>query len=86
MDDYYYNVVDWGADNLLGVGLGYCLYTWEFKTNKVEQMTSVNKHSQITNVTFDKIGNNLVFGQTTGRCCILDVRRKKVLRSFSNHN
>lgn len=31
-DDYYLNVLDWGAQNNLVVGLGCTAYVWNFQT------------------------------------------------------
>jgi cell division cycle 20-like protein 1 (cofactor of APC complex) len=27
-DDFYLNLVDWSSQNMLGVGLGSCVYLW----------------------------------------------------------
>ncbi len=34
-DDFYLNVVDWSAQNILAVGLGMCVYLWSACTSKV---------------------------------------------------
>lgn len=49
-DDFYLNLVDWGSSNLLGVGLGHCVYMWNSTSGKVvklceladDTVTSVN--------------------------------------------
>jgi len=49
-DDFYLNLVDWGSSNILGVGLGHCVYMWNSSSGKVvklcdlpdDQVTSVN--------------------------------------------
>ena len=30
-DDFYLNLVDWGSQNILGVGLGQSVYMWKFR-------------------------------------------------------
>jgi len=34
-DDFYLNLVDWSSNNILGVGLGTCVYLWNAVTSKV---------------------------------------------------
>ena len=49
-DDFYLNLVDWGSSNVLGVGLGTCVYMWNSQSGRVtklcdlqdDQVTSVN--------------------------------------------
>jgi WD40 repeat protein len=33
-DDFYLNLVDWSAQNVLAVGLGSCVYLWSAATSK----------------------------------------------------
>jgi hypothetical protein len=37
-DDFYLNLVDWSAQNVLAVGLGSCVYLWSACTSKVRCM------------------------------------------------
>jgi cell division cycle 20-like protein 1, cofactor of APC complex len=49
-DDFYLNLVDWGSQDVLGVGLGSCVYTWSALSGRViklcelqdDTVTSVN--------------------------------------------
>lgn len=49
-DDFYLNLVDWGSQNILGVGLGSCVYMWNSNSGRVtklceladDSVTSVN--------------------------------------------
>jgi cell division cycle 20-like protein 1, cofactor of APC complex len=34
-DDFYLNLVDWSAQNVLAVGLGNCVYLWSACTSQV---------------------------------------------------
>lgn len=36
-DDFYLNLVDWSAGNLLSVGLGACVYLWSACTSQVRR-------------------------------------------------
>ena len=37
-DDFYLNLVDWSASNVLAVGLGSCVYLWSACTSKVTKL------------------------------------------------
>lgn len=37
LDDYYLQMLDWSALNVLAVGLGSCVYLWSACTSKVEK-------------------------------------------------
>lgn len=39
-DDFYLNLVDWSAQNLLAVGLDSCVYLWSAHTSKVQAVCS----------------------------------------------
>lgn len=37
-DDFYLNLVDWGSSNILGVGLGSCVYMWNSQSGRVTKL------------------------------------------------
>lgn len=37
-DDFYLNLVDWGSSDVLGVGLGSCVYMWNSKSGRVTKL------------------------------------------------
>jgi cell division cycle 20-like protein 1 (cofactor of APC complex) len=37
-DDFYLNLVDWGSQNTLGVGLGSCVYMWNSASGRVTKL------------------------------------------------
>lgn len=41
-DDYYLNLVDWSSTNVLGVGLGSCVYLWSANTSKVTKLCDLS--------------------------------------------
>lgn len=38
-DDFYLNLVDWSAQNVLAVGLGSCVYLWSACTSQVSNFS-----------------------------------------------
>lgn len=57
-DDFYLNLVDWGSQNILGVGLGSCVYMWNSTSGRVTKLceltddtvTSVNWIQRVRHV------------------------------------
>lgn len=41
-DDFYLNLVDWSAQNVLAVGLGSCVYLWSACTSQVSSTAKFN--------------------------------------------
>lgn len=41
-DDFYLNLVDWGSQNILGVGLGSCVYMWNSSSGRVTKLCELN--------------------------------------------
>ncbi len=37
-EDFYLNLVDWGSQNILGVGLGQCVYMWNATSGRVTKL------------------------------------------------
>jgi cell division cycle 20-like protein 1 (cofactor of APC complex) len=58
-DDFYLNLVDWGSQNILGVGLGSCVYMWNSSSGRVtklcelgdDSVTSVNWIQRVSTLT-----------------------------------
>lgn len=44
-DDFYLNLVDWSNTNVLGVGLGACVYLWTAHTAAVSKLCDLSDSS-----------------------------------------
>lgn len=53
-DDFYLNLVDWSAQNVLAVGLGSCVYLWSACTSQVSTKKNKNLNYQL-NLRFTNI-------------------------------
>ena len=42
-DDFYLNLVDWSSTNVLGVGLGSCVYLWTAHTAAVSKLCDLSQ-------------------------------------------
>ena len=41
-DDFYLNLVDWGSQNILGVGLGQSVYMWKSDSGRVTKLCELS--------------------------------------------
>lgn len=81
-DDFYLNLVDWGSQNTLGVGLGSCVYMWNSSSGRVtklceladDSVTSVNwiqrvsSHITPTNIADTLRARTLQLAQIEVKC------------------
>lgn len=51
-DDFYLNLVDWSSTNLLGVGLGSCVYLWSAESSKVVKLCDLGNVNPVTSVSW----------------------------------
>ena len=50
-DDFYLNLVDWSAQNVLSVGLGSCVYLWSACTSQVTKLCDLTSdNDSVTSV------------------------------------
>ena len=49
-DDFYLNLVDWSAENVLAVGLASSVYLWSAHTSKVTRLTDLPDDDCATSV------------------------------------
>ena len=65
-DDFYLNLVDWSAQNVLSVGLGSCVYLWSACTSQVTKLCDLTSdNDSVTSVSWSERGNFVAVG--TGR-------------------
>ncbi|RKO87435.1 WD40-repeat-containing domain protein [Blyttiomyces helicus] len=84
-DDFYLNLVDWSAGNILGVGLGSCVYLWSAATSKVTKLHDVSPYDTVTSVNWSPRGNQIAIGRNDGTTEIWDAQKHQLVRSFSGH-
>ncbi|KAJ3043637.1 ubiquitin-protein transferase activating protein [Rhizophlyctis rosea] len=75
-NDYYINVLDWSALDVIAVGLGSKAYTWEVETSKVTEIMSVPWPDHMSAISFSPTGKNLALASEHGLLHILDFTTK----------
>ncbi|WFD03318.1 substrate-specific activator of APC-dependent proteolysis [Malassezia obtusa] len=86
-DDFYLNLVDWSNQDVLGVGLGKCVYLWSAKTSNVTKLCELpGTQDSITGLNWAERGNHLAIGTQSGLVQIWDVEKEKLLRTMMGHS
>jgi WD40 repeat protein len=62
LDDYYLNLLDWSANNVLAVALGNTVYLWDATTSSIEELLVVDEEGPVTSVSWASDGKYLAVG------------------------
>lgn len=83
-DDFYLNLVDWGTNDCLAVGLGTCVYLWNANTSRVTKLCDFVTDS-VTSVNWSSVGSILAVGTNSGRAILYDAEHSRRIRTWSTH-
>ncbi|KAL9088040.1 MAG: hypothetical protein Q9165_006381 [Trypethelium subeluteriae] len=84
-DDFYLNLVDWGSQNILAVGLGACVYMWNSESGRVTKLLDLEGDDNVTSVNWIQRGSHLAVGTSRGFVQIWDVGHSRRLRTMTGH-
>ncbi|GAB4820048.1 hypothetical protein N2152v2_007094 [Parachlorella kessleri] len=84
-DDFYLNLVDWSAQNVLAVGLGSCVYLWSACTSKVTRLVDLGEAGAVCSVSWSQRGSYLSVGTDKGEVQIWDAAKTKKIRTMPGH-
>ncbi|KAB1217152.1 Protein FIZZY-RELATED 2 [Morella rubra] len=84
-DDFYLNLVDWSANNVLAVGLGNCVYLWNACSSKVTKLCDLGIDDSVCSVGWAQRGTHLAVGTSNGKVQIWDASRCKRVRTMEGH-
>lgn len=71
-DDFYLNVLDWSRKNVLGVGLGNAVYTWNFVTNDVAKLLEFPEEDLVSSICWNQDADMLCVGSMQGSLSVYD--------------
>ena len=84
-DDFYLNLVDWSAQNILAVALDSQVYVWNATTSSVQELCDIGDDDQVTSLSWSQSGNHLSVGTKYGQMKIWDINSRKEVRSMDGH-
>jgi len=83
-DDFYLNLVDWSAANVLSVGLHNSVYLWSAHTSRVTKLCEL-EDDIVTSVSWTQRGSHLAVGTNKGEVQIWDPAHCRKLRTMTGH-
>mmetsp|Transcript_10705 Transcript_10705/g.26225 ORF Transcript_10705/g.26225 Transcript_10705/m.26225 type:complete len:491 (-) Transcript_10705:621-2093(-) len=88
LDDFYLNLLDWSAQNVVAVALGGLVYLWNGNTASTTELCSLPEDGDtcFTSVRFTKDGNHLALGLSDNTTQLWDLGKSKQLRAFRTHS
>ncbi|XP_004928647.1 fizzy-related protein homolog [Bombyx mandarina] len=85
-DDFYLNLVDWSAQNVLSVGLGSCVYLWSACTSQVTRLCDLSTEGNaVTSVAWSERGHLVAVGTQKGHISVWDVAVNKEVTKLQGH-
>ncbi|KAF4672612.1 substrate-specific activator of APC-dependent proteolysis [Perkinsus chesapeaki] len=85
-DDFYLNLVDWGACNLLAVGLAKTVFLWCPTTGAVTQLCDVPEDDLVASVAWNQEGNTVAVGTGKGEVQIWDPVKCEKICDTAGHS
>uniref|UniRef100_A0A7S4K372 CDC20/Fizzy WD40 domain-containing protein n=1 Tax=Odontella aurita TaxID=265563 RepID=A0A7S4K372_9STRA len=88
LDDYYLNLLSWGASNILAVALSQTVYLWNAGTGDIQELCTLDgaADAHISSVSWVQEGGaHLAVGTSAGSTQLWDVNQCKQLRSMDGH-
>lgn len=85
-DDYYLNLLDWSASNMLAVGLGTSVYLWNAANSQVNKLHDFHAEGDcVTSVSWAECGDTLCVGTRMGVVSIWDVQGARRVANYVRH-
>ncbi len=85
-EDFYLNLLDWGASGALAVALHDTVYLWNSTTGSIEQLCHTGSDEDyITSLSWSGNGQYLAVGLNSSAVQIWDAHKMTQLRSWTNH-
>lgn len=85
VDDFYLNLLDWGSQDILGVGLGSSVYLWNASSGSVEKLCDLGAQDKITSLSWLGVGTHIAVGTDSGLVQIWDAQTSKCTRTMTGH-
>ena len=98
LDDFYLNLLSWGRNNIVSVGLEESVFLFNFRNNEVinhlslssrksaDEINSINDIDKyVCGTLFDELGDILYTGDSIGNLYLSNVEKNKVVSSRSVH-
>ena len=89
VDDYYLNLISWGADNILAVALGQCVYLWNANTGDIQHLVTLEGiRDYVTSVSWSTVPSNskyIAVGTSSSKIQLWDTEALSRVRTLNGH-
>lgn len=86
-DDYYLNLLHWGANNIIAVALNQSVYLWHAEDGRIDKLTTLeNSDEYITSVQWSATDNSLAVGTSSNIVELWDASRLTKIRDLQGHS
>ena len=87
MDDYYLNLLDWNADNILGVALGESVYLWNAANGAITPLMQTSGDGcHVTSIAWAPAGAQMMaIGTSDHRVQLWDTEKCQLVRTMEGH-
>lgn len=85
-DDFYLNLVDWGSQDIMAVGLGSSVYLWNGVSGTVNHLCDLGTNDSICSLSWIGSGTHLAIGTNSGLVEIWDATTCKCTRTMTGHS
>lgn len=86
LDDYYLNLLDWSANNVLAVALANTVYLWDATTSSIAELLTAEEDGPVTSVQWAPDGRYLAVGLNNADVQLWDSHELRQLRSLKGHS
>lgn len=88
VDDYYLNLVAWGANNKVAVALGPTVYVWDAATGSIVELLTLENEDYVCSVSWlpgETNDGHVAVGTASGATELWDVATTRALRRMDGH-
>ena len=85
-DDFHLNLIDWGVQNFLAVGLSSNVYLWNGNNSKVTKLCDLGLSDTVTSVGWSVKGPMFSLGTNNGELHLWDLNKMKRVRVMEGHD
>ncbi|KAI6680803.1 hypothetical protein NL676_034684 [Syzygium grande] len=83
LDDYYLNLLDWGANNMVAIALSESMYSWNASNGSATELVTFNdEEGPIMSMSWAPDGQNIAIGLQNSHVQLWDFSAQRQVRTF----
>eukprot|EP00484_Ammonia_sp_Unknown_P000271 CAMPEP_0197022218 /NCGR_PEP_ID=MMETSP1384-20130603/3122_1 /TAXON_ID=29189 /ORGANISM="Ammonia sp." /LENGTH=528 /DNA_ID=CAMNT_0042450217 /DNA_START=84 /DNA_END=1670 /DNA_ORIENTATION=- len=86
MDDFYLNLLDWGCNNIIAIGLGSAVYLWNSENGEIKTLHDFGDEVYVCSIAWNHDSQYIAVGTSSNVIYLFDSKTYKVLRKLHGHS